>query len=171
MTDREVTERKAAVVLSAGEIEDRRKVFSHPWNERSHVDGVHLSGAAGLERSGVSVVVVAPGKESFVYHSHDFEEEWIYILEGRAQMRIDERETLLSAGDFVAFPTPSVAHHLTNPYDEPVRYLMGGECREVEIAHFPDLGRRLIRQGSKVDVIREDAIEDFARLVDEPKEQ
>ena len=33
----------------------------------------------------------------------------------------------MSAGDFVAFPTPSVAHNFSNPFDEEVVYMMGGE--------------------------------------------
>jgi len=35
---------------------------------------------AGLTRTGVSLAPIEVGRESFVYHAHEFEEEWIYIL-------------------------------------------------------------------------------------------
>jgi uncharacterized cupin superfamily protein len=77
-----------------------------------------------------------------VYQSHQHEEEWLYILSGRGIAEIDEEEIEVHAGDFMAFPTPSVAHHLKNPFDQHLVYLMGGENREMEIADFPKLGRR-----------------------------
>ena len=98
-----------------------------------------MSRLAGLQRVGVSKVVVAPGKESFIYHSHHCEEEWIYVLSGKGIARIDEQDYEVTAGDFMGFPTPSVAHHMTNPFDEDLIYLMGGETKDVEIADFPDI--------------------------------
>jgi len=93
-----------------------------------------------------------PGKESFVYHSHHHEEEWLYILSGRGIAEIDGEELAVSAGDFMAFPTPSVPHHLKNPFDEELVYLMGGENREIEVADFPRLGKRMVRSGEKIEV-------------------
>jgi uncharacterized cupin superfamily protein len=93
-----------------------------------------------------------PGKESFVYHSHHHEEEWLYILSGRGIAEIDGEELVVNAGDFMAFPTPSVPHHLKNPFDEELVYLMGGENREIEVADFPRLGKRMVRSGEKIEV-------------------
>jgi uncharacterized cupin superfamily protein len=58
----------------------------------------------------------------------------------------------VGVGDFMAFPTPSVPHHLKNPFDEELVYLMGGESREVEVADFPRLGKRMVRNGETVEV-------------------
>jgi uncharacterized cupin superfamily protein len=44
--------------------------------------------------------------------------------------------------------------------DDPV-YLMGGERREVEIADFPRLRKRLVRFGRKVEMFPWDAAEAF----------
>ena len=44
----------------------------------------------------------------------------------------------------MGFATPSVAHHLVNPYDEDLVYLMGGERSRVEIGTFPRAGKRII---------------------------
>jgi uncharacterized cupin superfamily protein len=52
-------------------------------------------------------------------------------------------------GDFIAFPTPSVPHHLKNPFDQDLVYLMGGENREFEIADFLGLGKRMVKSGEK----------------------
>jgi uncharacterized cupin superfamily protein len=95
----------------------------------------------------VNLAHIPPGKESFVYHSHEGEEEWIYILSGRAVAEIDGAEHEVGPGDFMRFPAPSVAHHLRNPFSEELVYLSGGESREVEIADYPRLGLRLIRTG------------------------
>jgi uncharacterized cupin superfamily protein len=45
-----------------------------------------------------------------------------------------------------------VVHHLRNPYDEDLAYLVGGENHEVEIADFPRLGKRMIRRGQDVEI-------------------
>lgn len=134
------------------EIEANGSSFSHPWNPDSEISGTHLSKLGGLEKSGVSIARVPPGKDSFVYHRHHREEEWVYILSGRAMMRIDGETYEMAAGDFVAFPAPSVAHNLSNPYDEDVVYLMGGTHTQFEIADFPDHGRRMVRLGEDMQV-------------------
>jgi len=111
-----------------------------------------MSQLAGLSRTGVSLVRIAPGKESFAYHLHHREEEWIYLLEGRGVARIDGDDYELGPGDFIAFPTPSVAHNMSNPFDVELTYLMGGETLEHEIADFPDLGKRMIRSGESIEI-------------------
>lgn len=147
-----MTDEKQIFVLRAAEIEKKAETFSHPFNPKSHITGTHLSREAGLQRVGVSKVKVPPGKESFIYHSHHIEEEWIYLLSGKGLARINDVEYAVSAGDFMGFPTPDVAHHLTNPYDEDLVYLMGGEAGNVEIADFPDIGKRMLRRGHIVEI-------------------
>jgi hypothetical protein len=55
-------------------------------------------------------------------------------------------------GDFMAFPAPSVPHHLKNPFDQELLYLMGGENRKFDIADFPRLGKRIVKSGEKIEV-------------------
>lgn len=139
-------------LLRAADIERHVQSFSHPWNPRSEIRGAMLGRMVGLKRTGVSLARLAPGKESFVYHSHQLEEEWIYILSGRGRALIDGSEFEVGAGDFMAFPTPSVAHHLINAGPQELVYLMGGENRDVEIADFPTLGKRMLRLGQGIEV-------------------
>lgn len=139
-------------LMRAADIAAHSQSFSHPWNPRSEMHGVQLSRATGLRRTGVGHVRLPPGKESFAYHSHRFEEEWIYVLEGRGIALIDDIEYEVGPGDFMAFPTPSVAHLMRNPGPGDLVYLMGGEHREFEVAEFPHLRKRMVRIGTEVQV-------------------
>jgi uncharacterized cupin superfamily protein len=139
-------------ILRSSEIEQREQSFSHPWNPKSQLIGMQLSRALGLKRTAVSIARMPPGKESFVYHSHQHEEEWLYILSGRGIAEIDGEELEAGPGDFMAFPTPSVPHHLKNPFDKELVYLMGGESREFEVADFPRLGKRMVKSGENFEV-------------------
>ena len=74
------------------------------------------------------------------------------MISGRGVAEIDGEEFEVAAGDFVGFPTPSVAHHLRNSSGEDLVYLMGGENLDVEIADFPHLGKRMLRRGGDVEI-------------------
>lgn len=139
-------------LLRRQDSEQHYQAFSHPWNPRSEITGAMLGRMTGLRRTGVSIARLRPGKESFVYHSHQLEEEWIYILSGTGTALIDGTEYAVGPGDFMGFPTPSVAHHLVNSGREDLVYLMGGENRAVEVSDFPGLDRRMVRVGEQVQV-------------------
>ena len=139
-------------IIRGSEMEKNESTFSHPWNPKSEVIGTHMSRLAGLTRTGVSLVRIPPGKESFAYHLHHREEEWVYIISGKGVAQIDGADYELSPGDFVAFPTPSVAHNMTNPFSTDLVYMMGGENKEHEIADFPTLGKRMLRHGENIEI-------------------
>ena len=71
---------------------------------------------------------------------------------GYFMAEIDGQDHEVGPGDFMGFPTPSVAHHLRNPFDEALVYLMGGESREFEVADYPKLGKRAVRRGARASV-------------------
>jgi len=139
-------------LLRAADVKSKERSFSHPWNKNSSVATTFLGRALGLRRAGVNLTRLPAGKESFLPHSHQREEEWIYILAGRGIAEIDGAEFEVGPGDFMAFPAPSVVHHLRNPNAEDLVYLMGGENLEFEIEEFPTVGKRMVRQGPKVDI-------------------
>jgi uncharacterized cupin superfamily protein len=148
-------------LIRAAQIQQEKQRFSHPLNPGSLMVGTHLSSMVGLKRSGVSLLSVPPGNESTIYHSHHCEEEWIYILQGTGTARVDDREYQVNAGDFLGFTTPSLAHNLHNSGDADLVYLVGGEHRDVEIAEFPDLGKRVIRHGETIEMVDIDTVEDL----------
>lgn len=57
-------------ILRKDEIETKQFSFSHPWNPKSQIIGAMMGRLAGLKRTGVSLVRLPPGKESFAYHMH-----------------------------------------------------------------------------------------------------
>jgi uncharacterized cupin superfamily protein len=139
-------------IVRAADVAAHSQEFSHPWNPNSEMHGMQLARSVGLKRTGVNFIRVPSGKESYVYHSHQCEEEWIYVLSGRAITLIDDVEYEVGAGDFIGFPTPSVAHLMRNPGPGDLVYLAGGESREFDVADFPQLGKRMVRVGKHVDI-------------------
>src|SRR2546427_11954580 len=83
--------------------------FEHPLNPRSEVHLRALGALAGLQRVGILIGRVPPGKESFVYHSHRYEEEFLYVLARRGLAEIGEEEVEGGPGGFMGVPTPSPA--------------------------------------------------------------
>jgi len=139
-------------IVRAADIDAHAQEFSHPWNPDSLLRGTQLARSVGLKRTGVNLLRVPAGKESYVYHSHQHEEEWLYILSGRALALIDGAEYEVGPGDFIGFPAPSVAHHLRNPGPDELVYLAGGENRDFDVAEFPRLGKRVTRTGKNFEV-------------------
>jgi uncharacterized cupin superfamily protein len=153
-----------SLILKAEQISSNLQSFSHPWNPNSELLGTQLGRMVGLKRTEVGFVKVSPGKESFIYHAHHREEEWIYILSGHGVAEIDGKEVEVSSGDFMGFPTPSVAHHLRNAGNEDLVYLVGGENLDVEIVDFPQLGKRMLRHGDSVEIYNSSDAKPFEAL-------
>ena len=142
--------------------------IAHPLNPKSEVYLRRLSAKVGLNREQVCLSRIPPGKESFIYHAHKSDEEWLYILSGRGRAEIGDKVFEVGPGDFMGFPTPSIGHHLTNPYGEDLVYLMGGERSRAEIAEFPTVGKMAIFSSDAIylvdtDKARRISFEDFIK--------
>jgi GST-like protein len=136
---------KTAVILRAADLDRAEVPLVQRLNPRSRFSDAWLSGLAGLERIGLSRARIPPGGESFAYHAHQAEEEWLFVVSGRARARIDGQDHELGPGDFAAFPTPQAPHLLTNPYGEDCVYLMGGERGlPTDVLAYPDLGKSYV---------------------------
>jgi uncharacterized cupin superfamily protein len=71
-------------LLTAADIAARAEMrIRHPWNPNSEVYLKHLAHDAGLTRMAVTVARVPPGKESFAYHSHERDEEFLHPIRPR----------------------------------------------------------------------------------------
>jgi len=133
---------KTAVILRAADIDRTEIELEQRLNPRSRFRDAWLAQIAGLHRIGLSRGRIPPGGESFAYHAHHGQEEWVFIVSGRARARIDGREYDLGPGDFAAFPAPQAPHLMTNPFDEDCVYLMGGEGgMATDVIHYPDLDK------------------------------
>ena len=94
-------ERKPAVIFRPAEMQEKAQAFTQRLNPGSAFGIFRLGLRSGLKQAGVSIVKLEPGKQSFAYHAHRVEEEWVYILDGSAVCRIEGTDTRLDAGDFV----------------------------------------------------------------------
>ena len=137
-------ETKKAGLVRAAEVAQRARWYSQKLNPKSKYLGASMARAAGLSRTGVSLVRLPPKADSFAYHAHRYEEEWLYVLSGRAIALVDGQEIEIGPGDFIGFPTPSVAHNMRNPFNEEVVYLMGGENKDHDIIDYPELGKQYL---------------------------
>jgi uncharacterized cupin superfamily protein len=142
-------QRKPAAVFRAAEMRERAQAFTQRLNPGSAFAIFRLGLRGGLKRAGVSIVRLEPGKESFAYHAHRQEEEWLFILDGAAVCRIDGKETTLKAGDFVGFPVPSVPHQLKNPFATTCTYLVGGSRPDMDIIDYPEMGKSFAMHGDE----------------------
>jgi uncharacterized cupin superfamily protein len=139
-----MAEHKPKCLWKAAELEAGLRPYRQALNPNSWLKRVALSRRAGMKRAHVSLARIPPGKDSFAYHAHMLEEEWLYILAGRGIAEIDGEETEVGPGDFMGFPTPSVAHLLKNPFDDDLVYLMGGEDVPLDVIDYPKLGKRYL---------------------------
>jgi uncharacterized cupin superfamily protein len=130
----------------------QEETFRHPLNPASEIRGTTLSRLTGLKRCGVNVIRIPPGKESFLHHVHLGDEEWMYVLSGKGELRIGDERFAVGPGDFAGFPPRTHAHHLRNTGEDELVYLSGGETFDFGIADFPDQGLRLTIVGEEAKV-------------------
>lgn len=139
-------------IVRAEQSKEFKDTVTHPWNPANVVAGTQLARNVGLERLRVNVVRVPPNGAASVYHTHQTEEEWLYVLEGKGVIEIDDHEYFLSPGDFAGFPAGSAPRQLRNPFSSPLICLQGGENQAVDITDFPRMGKRMYRHGDTVEV-------------------
>ena len=133
-------------LITAAEINalpEKRHV--HQFNDRALRITRTLGTAAGLERVGVHLVRLPPGHDSTQFHSHSADEEFIYILEGKAIAEIGDLECEVGPGDFIGLPVPSPAHNLHNSFTEDCCYLVGGERNPLDVVAYPRIRRTMLK--------------------------
>jgi uncharacterized cupin superfamily protein len=97
-------------------------------------------------RVGVAIEELEPGKQSSPAHYHTFEEEHVYLLEGRLTARIGADTYEMNARDYVCFPAGQKAGHcLINNSSAPCRYVIAGERNPNEVAFYTDSQKVLVR--------------------------
>ena len=134
-------------LLTAAHIaEGDAKHVQHQFNANAIRQTRTLSAPTGLQRLGIHQVTLDPGRDSTTHHTHDADEEFLYILSGTGRARIGDDYFEVGPGDFMGFPAGSPAHSLTNTGDTPLTYLMGGERNAVDVVHYPDLNRVMMKR-------------------------
>jgi uncharacterized cupin superfamily protein len=126
--------------------------YHHPQNPLSEVHLSALSRPAGLKRVAVVHARVPAGKESFAYHVHLGDEEWMYVLSGRGVAEIGDAAHELGPGDFLGFPAGGPAHNARAHAGSDLVYLTGGNAwsrATLDIVDFPRLGLRRTFVGTR----------------------
>lgn len=126
--------------------EEARK---HPLDARLVRRTRSLGDAVGMQALGVHLVRLKKGDTSSVFHRHHQDEEWVYVLSGRAIAEIGEDKHEVGTGDFLGFVAGSAAHALHNPYDEDFVYLVSGNRLQFDVCDYPRVGKRRYRINGK----------------------
>ncbi len=128
------------MIIKAGEVAGERVEGSAPRMEE------RLADAGGLTRLGANIATLLPGEKSAMRHWHEAEDEFLYMLDGRAIVVEDDGEHEIGPGDACCWPAGVAnAHHVLNRSDAPVRYLVmsAGAAAAADHVHYPDDGLTL----------------------------
>ena len=131
----------------------------HQFNANAVRHTRSLGDLAGLADMGLHLVRVEPGRDTTEHHTHGQDEEFLYIVSGRAEATVGDETFAVGPGDVMAFPKNSPAHSMRVPAEatEDLVYLMGGTRSEIDVCSYPRLGLRMYRiDGEKEYVSRDD---------------
>ena len=119
-----------------------------------------LGDLTGLTGFGFHIIEIEPGRESTELHAHYFEDECVYILDGRAEAQIGDEVFDVGAGDFIGYRAGGAAHKLTNVGDSVLRCIVVGQRLDHDVADYPDKAKRIFRnQGMAWNLVDIDALE------------
>ena len=108
-------------------------------NFRSDLKTKYLGALAGSEKLYVNIDFVKPGAKSVKYHSHSLQEEFFLILDGKGEVRINNKEFTVKKGDFFAKPAgKEIAHQFINNSNEILKILDCGVKDKNDIITYPD---------------------------------
>ena len=98
-----------------------------------------LGDVFGLTNFGVNLTHLEPGAASALCHWHSVQDEFVFVLEGKATAIVGDDEYELSAGDCVGFKAGTkIAHQLVNRTDEIVTYLEIGDRLPGDSGDYPN---------------------------------
>lgn len=108
-----------------------------------------LAPVAGLTKMGVSHVVLEPGAYSSQRHWHRVQDELVVMLSGEAVLIEDEGETLVKAGDVLAWPAMvENGHRLHNRSDAPCSFIaISAGDRDEDSGEYSDIDMTFDAQG------------------------
>lgn len=117
----------------------------HFLNSEAKRNNKSLGDLTGLTGIGFHIIEIQPGCYSSEYHVHHFENECVYILEGRAIAIIGEDEFEVEAGDFIGYRAGGLAHCLINRSEDVLRAIVVGQRLAHDVGDYPNLKKRLYR--------------------------
>lgn len=116
-------------------------IYPSPYAEMmAGRSSLRLGEAGGLTQFGVNLVSLQPGALSSLRHWHMAEDEFVMVTQGQCVLVQDAGETLMVAGDCVAFPAnvPD-GHQFINRSGEVAQFLVVGSKSKHEVATYSDV--------------------------------
>ena len=130
------------VALVALDVSPRARQTSYPEPFAARMAGRvkrALGEPFGLRHFGVNLTRLAPGAVSSLRHAHSRQDEFVYILQGRATLHTGAGRVVLEPGMCAGFKAGTGdAHHLINESDDEVLYLEIGDRTSGDSAQYPD---------------------------------
>lgn len=121
--------------------------FLNPEAKRINKSLGDLTGLTGL---GFHIIEVPPGHESTELHVHHYEEECLYVLEGKAKATVGETGFEINPGDYVGYRASGKAHKLENIGDSVLKCIVVGQRLSHDVADYPRAQKRLYRNNGMV---------------------
>lgn len=128
-----------------------KNVDEVPWRSAGYPDPQpgelfrerkRLSGETGAKYQGVNYARVPPGGISSRFHSHKTVEEFLFILDGEATLRVGDERYRVAAGDAITLQPESGAHQLLNESEQDCVYLEVGVRDPNDVVECPEHGYR-----------------------------
>ncbi|MBV1930028.1 MAG: cupin domain-containing protein [Gammaproteobacteria bacterium] len=142
------------MIIKNDEIESMEGLTkAHFLNENAIRTNKSLGDLAGLKNLGFHIIEVKPGHESTEYHSHEYEDECVYILSGSATATINDVEHEVNAGDFIGHPAGGEAHTMKNTGQDMLVCIVVGQRLPHDIANYPHLDKRLFRNTGSSELV------------------
>jgi uncharacterized cupin superfamily protein len=129
---------RADTIKNVAEVEEQLHYLDQPTEH--YRTRRRLGKATGAERLGVNHCRLRPGQVSSRFHFHTREEEFVFILQGRAILRLGDAECELGPGDAVSFRPGGPPHQLRNDFDEDCLYLDIGVRDSHDVVVYPEDG-------------------------------
>ncbi|MBB96985.1 MAG: hypothetical protein CML68_20605 [Rhodobacteraceae bacterium] len=117
-------------------------------DELGAYERVTLGDPGGLTQYGVAIETLMPGARSSNRHWHSDQDEFLWMIEGRAVVVEEAGEYDITPGEAVCWPAGAPNGHVViNRSDAPCRFLIIGTRTDRDICRYPDLKRTLYSDG------------------------
>jgi uncharacterized cupin superfamily protein len=134
---------------------------THFLNDNAKRLNKSLGDLAGLTGFGFHVIEVEPGFETTEHHSHQYEDECVFVLAGSATALIGDEAFEISVGDFIGYRKGGLPHSIKNTGTETLRCIVVGERLAHDVGDYPRLGKRIYRNvGMPWNLVDHDQITD-----------
>ncbi len=119
--------------------------LTHFLNENAVRNNKSLGDMVGLKHLGFHIVEILPGNYSSEFHMHFYEDECIYILEGKGEARIGDETHPLKAGDFIGYRAGGAAHNIFNNGGSSLKCIVVGQRLDHDVGDYPEKNKRIYR--------------------------